>query len=356
MEGLGVPLVSYNSDFGLGYGAAGGMYIYGPGHRPYRHAISAQLYRSTRGVENHFVRYDGPGLIGPLRVEARLELKRELRAPFFGVGNVSSPDFNGNVEDPRFSYERRSPGVWARLRHRPLGEGHPFEAWAGYSFRWMRVRPYAGSVLAEQAPVGLGGGPDGQLLISALWDTRDNECDATRGGVEEVAVRLSHASTGSRHTWAGVTLTERRFLPISSRLILAQRFTVDVLTGEVPFWELANIGGSLGGEGLGGMSTLRGVPRNRYVGKVKVLSNTELRWRAIDFTLFGQDVSAGGLVFADVGRVWHPDVEDGHAGTWHPGVGAGIRLSRRAAVARVDVALDTETLRKGLYITFGHMF
>jgi hypothetical protein len=40
----------------------------------------------------------------------------------------------------------------------------------------------------------------------------------------------------------------------------------------------------------------------------------------------------------------------------HPGLGAGVRLARRAAVLRFDYALATETWRQGVYVTFGHMF
>ena len=83
--GLGVPLLSYNSDFGLGFGAVGGGYFYSPGYEPYRHAFSAQVFITTRGVQNHFLRYDGVNLIGKLRVEGKLEFRRELLAPYYGA-------------------------------------------------------------------------------------------------------------------------------------------------------------------------------------------------------------------------------------------------------------------------------
>ena len=55
----------------FGYGAVGGVYVYSPGKRPFAHAISAQTFFTTRGVQNHFLRYDGPELFGNVRVEAR---------------------------------------------------------------------------------------------------------------------------------------------------------------------------------------------------------------------------------------------------------------------------------------------
>src|SRR5687767_7037424 len=39
VDAAAFPIVSYNSDIGLGFGAVAGAYIYGPGFRPYRHGI-----------------------------------------------------------------------------------------------------------------------------------------------------------------------------------------------------------------------------------------------------------------------------------------------------------------------------
>jgi hypothetical protein len=356
VEGLAIPLVSYTSDLGFGYGAVGGMYIYAPGYAPYRHAIGAQAFITSRGVHNHFLRYDGPRLLGGARVEGRLEYRRELLSPFYGAGNLSAPDFTGDMSDERFNYERLSPGIWTRVRFSPLGEEHPLEPWVGYHYRLVQVSSYEGSILAEQRPVGIEGGSNGQLLAGVLWDTRSDEVNPATGGLEEVALRLAATPTGSRFQFGGVTLVERRFFSFSPRLVVAQRLTLDYLFGDVPFFELANIGGSTGAEGLGGMSSVRGVPRNRFVGNVKLLSNTELRYRAFDFRFLGQNLTAGGLLFFDVGRVWHPTEDDGGLGAWHPGVGAGLRVARRAAVLRLDYALSTETLRQGLYISVGQMF
>ncbi|RYZ39648.1 MAG: hypothetical protein EOO72_09005, partial [Myxococcaceae bacterium] len=53
MDGIALPLVSFSSDQGFGYGAVGGMYLYAPGKTPYAHALSAQVFFSSRGAMNH---------------------------------------------------------------------------------------------------------------------------------------------------------------------------------------------------------------------------------------------------------------------------------------------------------------
>ncbi|WP_224246437.1 Omp85 family outer membrane protein [Hyalangium gracile] len=356
VDAIAIPLVSFNSDMGVGYGVVGGMFLYGKGHTPYQHGLGAQVFFTNRGIQNHYVRYDGPQLLGPMRVEARFEYKREFRSPFYGAGNRSAPEFTGDVDDIRYNYDKGSPGAWLRLRGRPFGESHPFQVYGGYSWRYTRVAPYEASMLSEMNPVGIEGGPTGQVLGGVLWDTRDSETDPTTGGAEELAVRMSAPMTGSRYRYMGIALSERRYFKLSSRFVLAQRVSVDMLFGEVPFFEWSSTGGVLFTEGVGGMSSVRGIERNRFAGNIKVFSNTELRFHAFDMKLFGQTMKLGAVGFVDMGRVWHPGVTDGPWHKWHPGVGGGIRLARRAAVIRVDYATSTEAGGQRLYMNFGHMF
>ncbi len=355
-DALGVPLLSFNSDVGVGYGAVGGAYFYSPGYRPYRYGLALQTFFTTRGIQNHWLRYDGPNLIGNTRVEARVEWRRELATPYFGPGNNAVPTFDDDPNDRRFSFERVAPAAWVRIRPNPFGETHPFKPYLGYGYRWNTIRPIADSLLSEDAPLGMGGGPTGQLLAGALWDTRDDENDTTRGGAEELSVRLAAVATGSRYTFAGLTASERRFWSLSPRAVLAQRLTVDYLFGQVPFFEWNNIGGVNYIEGIGGMGSVRGVTRNRYGGNLKAVSNTELRVNAFSVPLLGQEMKVGALAFVDFGRAWHPGIDGGPWYAWHPGVGGGVRVARRAAVLRFDYALATETGHPGLYITFGQMF
>jgi outer membrane protein assembly factor BamA len=356
VDAIALPLLSFNSDFGMGYGAVGGMYIYGEGHTPYQHGLGAQVFFTNRGIQNHYLRYDGPGLLGPLRVEARFEYRREFLSPFYGAGNRSAPDFRGQEDDERYNYDKGSPGAWLRLRWRPFGEPHPFQSYVGYSWRYTHVEPYHSSMLAQMEPLGIEGGATGQLLAGALWDTRDHETDPTTGGVEEVALRLSGRTTGSDYQYAGVTLSERRYFRLSSRLVFAQRLSLDMLFGEVPFFEWSTTGGVNFTEGVGGMSSVRGVGRNRFAGNIKVFSNSELRVHALEVRILGQPMKLGAAAFFDLGRVWHPGVQDGPWHQWHPGVGAGLRVARRAAVIRVDWAVSTETGGHRFYMNFGHMF
>ena len=334
----------------------GGVYIYGDGRQPYQHGLGAQVFFTSRGIQNHYLRYDGPGLLGPLRVEARFEYKRELSSPFYGAGNRSASGFTGNEKDA---------GTTTTRARRARGCGCAGSRGA----RTIRSR----------CTRAIRGGTRGcRPTRRRCWrrcnrwasraDPRDRFCSercgthgtASRirptGGAEELALRLSGHTTGSRYQYAGVTLSERRYFRLGSRFIFAQRVSLDMLFGEVPFFEWSTTGGVNFTEGVGGMSSVRGIERNRFVGNIKVFSNTELRFHALDMRILGQPMKLGMVAFLDLGRVWHPGVTDGAWHEWHPGAGAGLRVTRRAAVIRVDYALSTETGGQRFYMNYGHMF
>ena len=195
-------------------------------------------------------------------------------------------------------------------------------------------------------------GPRGSCCAGALWDTRDDESDPDvrrRGGGGAARVR---PGTGSRYQYAGVTLSERRYIKITARgSCFAQRLALDMLFGEVPFFEWSTTGGVNVSEGIGGMSSVRGIERNRFAGNVKVFSNSELR-----FQVAGCPSSASRWRWArwcswTSGRVWHPGVDGRQVARVAPGRRRRLRFSRRAAVVRMDYARSTETGRQRFYIT-----
>src|SRR5262249_49077267 len=68
-----VPVVTFNSDTGFGLGLVLLAYIYGKDFRPYRHGLTAQFFATTTGFQGHYITWDAPHLLGPVRVQAHLE-------------------------------------------------------------------------------------------------------------------------------------------------------------------------------------------------------------------------------------------------------------------------------------------
>ena len=151
----------------------------------------------------------------------------------------------------------------------------------------------------------------------------------------------------------------RGFLPLfSPRFTLAGRLVGDVLFGNVPFYELSR---AVDQYALGGSYGVRGVPAQRYYGKMKVFGNGEVRAKLFDFWLLGKGFTLGSAAFFDAGRLWADTTKqpalDGTGLGLKYGTGLGLRLmSGTAFVLRADVAWSPDATPIGGYVIAGEAF
>jgi len=192
------------------------------------------------------------------------------------------------------------------------------------------------------------------------WDTRDNETSSHRGAFDTLDLKLSPGGTTEfPYRYGEATLNFREFLALGSdRVTLALRTVGDWLFGNAPFYELARyddtfaVGGSLG---------VRGVPAQRYYGKLKALGSLELRLEAVSFRALGKSLVLGIVPFFDGGRVWadtapHPELDGRGVGLKY-GAGAGLRLqSGSSFVIRVDLAWSPDATPVSGYVSAGQAF
>jgi hypothetical protein len=160
--------------------------------------------------------------------------------------------------------------------------------------------------------------------------------------------------------YEGVNLTSRLFLGLVDRhLALAGRWMVDGLMGEPPLYLLSEYGGLYPAPGMGGGESIRGLPDRRYHGRIKALTNIELRSRFLYSRFLGQASSLGLVGFVDTGRVWtglpSDPARDGSALGLHTGFGAGARIYLGDTfVVRIDHGWSGQD--SGLYIMVGELF
>jgi hemolysin activation/secretion protein len=147
-------------------------------------------------------------------------------------------------------------------------------------------------------------------------------------------------------------------VPLGSRLTFAQRVVAQGVEGDAPISELSTVQSSYKQqEGLGGSSTIRGLPRNRYVGKALFLSNSELRWRVAEGVRRNKPVSLVLSTFLDAGRVWEDRFDLSTAlSDLHAGYGGGARLGVGSSfVVALDVGHSSESAA-AVYIGLGYLF
>ena len=196
--------------------------------------------------------------------------------------------------------------------------------------------------------------------VEVLWDDRDNETSTHSGWFHTLDVKLSPGGVGAfPYRYGQATLVLRGFLPLyRPYLTLAARVVGDVLVGDAPFYELARFADTYA---IGSGTGVRGVPAQRYSGKLKAFANVELRAEVVRFRLFGKPSIFGLVGFFDAGRVWadtayHPELDGTTLGLKY-GVGGGLRFqSGEAFVLRADVAWSPDARPVGAYLSAGQLF
>ena len=360
-EYLVLPALNFNSDEGVGYGVLLEAYNYGRGVRPYRFVVQPTVLMTTRGRRDVTVFFDAPGVFpAGWRLDAFAGREQELAAPYYGVGNDTQHDTT-LARDPNpyfYRYGRERVRLQANV-HRQLG---------GTNVRALFGAGYA-SVRTDAIPFDSGttlfasdfASPPRGILVFArtgvVWDTRDREVGARSGWWNELLVQHVDEALGASHTYTRLTGTVRRYVPISSRLTGAGRLLVQQSSGDVPVYDLATVQSSYKQEeGLGGSKMLRGIPKNRVVGKGVVLVNTELRWRAVDFPLLGKPAFLQLSSFADAGRVWSESIRlDELTSDLWSGYGGGVRLGLgENSVIALDVGRSSSATQ--IYIGLGYAY
>ena len=214
----------------------------------------------------------------------------------------------------------------------------------------------ARSLLREQALLGIEGGWTNYLKLGVVYDTRDNEPAPTRGVWSEVIVELSNQLLGSDYTFSRVMVTDRRYYQILKDLVYASRVVFETMDGDVPFYEMSSFAGSFKKEeGLGGAKSVRGMRRNRFIGKTKLFANLEVRWTMFRFQKWNQNFFVATNLFADIGRVWqeNPTLT---LKNFQLARGAGMRIGwNQNFIVAVDMGNSNE-VPFALYIGLGYLY
>jgi hypothetical protein len=367
-EFAALPSIGYDADEGFGYGALAEVYRHRPGVAPYAWTAQPIVEFSNRGRRDVSIFFDAPhALPTGWRLDGFVATGRDRATPYYGIGNDVPYDPALDDADGSDPYFYR----FGRTRHRAMVTvqrqvaGAPLRVLlgAGVTHNTIDPAPYdrgttllAGELAAAGAEAP--GGWSNHVRAGLVRDTRDREVGPTRGSWSELIVQRFDGLLGSGFDYTRWTAADRRYFPLATeRLILANRLLLQGVAGDAPFYDLAVVQSSFKQqEGLGGAKTIRGVPKNRYVGTGLFLWNTELRWRAADFNVGGAPVHVVLTTFLDQGRVWADGVEAGEVLTdLHRGYGGGVRLGRGSLVVGADVGHSREATAP-LYIGLGYLF
>lgn len=384
-----LPGVSANSDTGVGFGVLGTLAGFEPEYDPFRWRFEVFLFLTLKeapdgSIEDpfhyYYLKYDFPDVAGDwLRFSGEVSFKRFSTTGYYGIGNATAELAEADRIDPAtdpdgafdpgryYQYDRIFPKAELNARLR-VAQG--VEVFTGGSFTYNWFNWYPGSKLEEDLAGKSGDVVTGLLLgaeehgafqgqVGVLFDNRDHEYTPRSGMFHEASV-LGGVGIGSDFGYGRANVTLRFYQAIYEEwLVFAARAMGDVLFGDVPFYELARFGGLNPRDAPGGSEAVRGVPAQRYHGKLKVLGNVELRSKLWAFELFDQRMNLGLVAFADTGRVWtdwqaQPELDGEDVGL-KVGTGGGVRFQwGETFIARIDSAWSPDGV--GFYVEAYHIF
>ncbi len=326
-----VPTLTFNTDEGFGTGGVGTLYHRHAGVQPYRDAITINVFISSKLVQAHALTWDA---LRPFDIDGRMYLRAgyysTVSQNYCGIGNevtcaagdATQAATRLGLDDPAYLDARerfvrryhlmRFIRPYATAIVRPWLRDKPYRTELLLGYRGAVVipgdifvrGPYPASKFAQDFP-------DGQPGISSvpfagvIVDDRDTEAFPMRGFFFESSVRAGHALTGSTWEHAGLNASVANFHAMSRdpRVVMATRLMADVIVGEPSVEEMARIGGTLDSIAFGGSTIGRGIREHRYIGKVKLIAQAELRAQLVKTELGDEVFDHGVALFGDAALI-----------------------------------------------------
>ncbi len=249
---------------------------------------------------------------------------------FWGVGNQTTPEMQQSISYNLLSINQRFLG---RLGSRYF---------AGLVYQYVNlntVQYQKGGTLDTGKISGAGGSITSGVGFDFLYDSRDNILNAYKGLYVEFSSLYNTPSLGGNHFFTNYTLDIRDFINFGGRHVLALQGLINYNQGDVPFRQMASIGGDM---------MMRGYYFGRFRDKLMLAAQAEYRfpvWKMIGLTAF----VAVAEVAPDFAGL---DLSDVH---WTTGLCLRVMISKKE---RLNMGIDSGIGYKtsGLYFNSGEAF
>lgn len=189
-------------------------------------------------------------------------------------------------------------------------------------------------------------GSDGTLNVglgaALVFDNRHNVLNVRKGFFGEISFLKYHPRLGSEYNFHGVNLDVRSYHPSGSRNVLAWQVYGNFYRGNIPFNQLALMGGEM---------IMRGYYSGRYRDKSMIAAQVEHRWLPLGFSKrFGAVAFAGAAVVA-------PKIAEFTTRHIRASGGVGLRyllFPKKDIYLRLDVGFTEDG--PGFYLFTGEAF
>ncbi|HSZ71146.1 MAG TPA: BamA/TamA family outer membrane protein, partial [Cytophagaceae bacterium] len=249
---------------------------------------------------------------------------------FYGIGNQTTTDMREAI---RYKTFRTNSWVLHQLKHH-LFFGPQYQFYKVFDTHFPTPSQYNVNNLES-----INGSMTSGVGLAIVYDTRNHTTNAHKGWYMEASSYTYSAVTGSEYTFTSVLLDIRKYIPLSAKATLALALTNNLNFGDVPFKQLAY---------LGGTRNMRGYYEGRFRDKNGFVLQAEYRqtaYRRWGFVIFG----TLGNVYSDLPNLIN------NAPKYTVGAGLRFKINRKENTnLRVDEGVGMNT--RGTYGNFGEAF
>ncbi|HEY1870311.1 MAG TPA: BamA/TamA family outer membrane protein, partial [Chitinophagaceae bacterium] len=204
---------------------------------------------------------------------------------------------------------------------------------------YFKIKTDSNSFLEKDSVTGLKGGTNIGLGLAAAFDSRDNRYNSTKGAYI-LGTAIFYPSGWGTYAFSKFVLDARKYYSISPGKIIAGQVTTSYTNGDVPFYELSQMGGD---------SQMRGYYEGGLRDNVLVDAQVELRLHI--WNIFGV---VGWFGIGQVQNSYDQVAMD----QFHLSYGPGLRImvdSKHKTNLRFDFGFGPNGI-KGFYVNFGEAF
>lgn len=332
-----LPVVGFRSDMGFQYGVCMDVFNYGDGSKypGYNFKLNFEVSTYTKGssVFRFYSYWNNIIPKGKLFVDVSYFIDKKF--DFYGFNGYATPyhkDFAivNNLPDPDcgmknsgfYGFSRNQFRVVASMQ-RQIGDIKGFYYGAGIAYYnnvidKLKLNAYEGQKTLYDLYCDHGlirddeknGGNVTQFKAGLIYDTKDYENDPTRGMYAEAVITAApDMIDGKDYSHLTFTGVFQHYVPLyKEHLTFAYRIGAqNVLAGDIPFYAMMNTNTlffkKMYTDALGGASNVRGINRNRVIGKGFAWLNLDIRWRMVNFKFINQNWCVVLNPFIDGGMV-----------------------------------------------------
>lgn len=327
-----LPILSYDTDVGFGYGAK----AFFLNQFSLSESFDIVAFNSTKGERWYRFVFSVPdfelrqGKVYPVSIDFVIDYDKWINNSFFGIGS-------GAKFEDRETYSREpfevslalsrgfSPHTVGQvgIKYKTVKNSHFSE-----SSRLLSLSPSMNALTASYNSV----------FANYRYDTRNSYINPSDGMVLQGEIEYAPESFLSNVELKRLAATVQHYSTLFyPKTVLALRLGLQGLLGdEIPVQLLLPIGGN---------QTLRGSPQDRFLDKIAAVFNAELRiplvWRF------------GAIIGIDAGKVWE-SAKNIDLTNWAMNPTVGLRLHMDTFVVRADLGFGSEVT--GFYLNFGQLF